>query len=443
MNNQSLMSGIDQGWLEASLGKAAWAEAAPRWLEPEALLAGGGSQLPEDAALVWLYRSPAMSLLSAPAEADAPRLLEHWADTARNALNLRRTLKSRVRFACVDEFSPERMAVFLGLPGAPASADEPLPLAARMAFDTILAVRLPWLGEVLDLIGAASVPGDVAGPDTAEEPALVVAAQLRAIADALRAGELQYRHCQASLDAFVAERNRMLASIVDLQENFDAAATAQDRSSGHCIDLEQEFRSLYAQLNSARSGLAAERVERLRLAAESASQMSGRAHLLQQLIATQEELDSCMAVSEQVPALRQQLSYLQEELASRPDTLRGPVPETAPLLRRLKRRARRMLGGKGRGLPEIEREAALGALRATSWFDPSWYLSQYPDVSQAGMDPIVHYLDHGAAECRDPSPRFSTSFYVGEYPDVAAAGMNPLLHFIRHGLGEGRLPRRL
>ncbi|RAI43870.1 polysaccharide pyruvyl transferase family protein [Rhodoplanes roseus] len=63
-------------------------------------------------------------------------------------------------------------------------------------------------------------------------------------------------------------------------------------------------------------------------------------------------------------------------------------------------------------------------------FDPTWYLSNYPDVATAGVDPVEHYLTAGAAEGRDPGPSFSTSKYLSLRPEVAAAGLNPLLHFI-------------
>src|SRR5262249_29444879 len=79
------------------------------------------------------------------------------------------------------------------------------------------------------------------------------------------------------------------------------------------------------------------------------------------------------------------------------------------------------------------------ALVATSeFFDRDWYLNNYPDVAMAGIDPAVHYLSNGAAEGRDPGPRFSTNIYLRRYPDVAAAGINPLLHYLQHGRNEGR-----
>src|SRR5215470_15494290 len=34
-------------------------------------------------------------------------------------------------------------------------------------------------------------------------------------------------------------------------------------------------------------------------------------------------------------------------------------------------------------------------------FDAEWYLAQNPDVAAAGINPLVHYLRHGAAEGRD------------------------------------------
>lgn len=74
-------------------------------------------------------------------------------------------------------------------------------------------------------------------------------------------------------------------------------------------------------------------------------------------------------------------------------------------------------------------------------FDPDFYLSRYSDVSVLNVDPVLHYLQHGAAELRDPSSSFSTAYYLESNPDVAEAGINPLLHFVTAGRQEGRLPQ--
>ncbi|TGQ74328.1 MAG: glycosyltransferase [Mesorhizobium sp.] len=81
-------------------------------------------------------------------------------------------------------------------------------------------------------------------------------------------------------------------------------------------------------------------------------------------------------------------------------------------------------------------------IRASGQFDEPWYLAQNPDVATSGIDPIFHYIDHGAAESRNPSPDFDNEYYFARYPDVAVAAMNPLDHYIRFGRIEDREPRR-
>ncbi|WP_226645174.1 glycosyltransferase [Microbulbifer variabilis] len=39
---------------------------------------------------------------------------------------------------------------------------------------------------------------------------------------------------------------------------------------------------------------------------------------------------------------------------------------------------------------------------AADQFDPQWYLQTYPDVAAAGVDPWVHYINHGRFEGRQP-----------------------------------------
>jgi len=74
-------------------------------------------------------------------------------------------------------------------------------------------------------------------------------------------------------------------------------------------------------------------------------------------------------------------------------------------------------------------------------FDTKFYLRQNPDVAATGMNPLVHYILYGAKELRDPHYRFDTRFYLEQNPDVAASRMDPVVHYILHGAEEGRLPR--
>lgn len=74
----------------------------------------------------------------------------------------------------------------------------------------------------------------------------------------------------------------------------------------------------------------------------------------------------------------------------------------------------------------------------SGWFDVDYYLEQNPDVRLAGVDPVTHYLEWGAAEGRNPSLHFDGDSYLDHYPDVFGAGVNPLVHFLERGMAEGR-----
>src|SRR5215475_14469869 len=81
---------------------------------------------------------------------------------------------------------------------------------------------------------------------------------------------------------------------------------------------------------------------------------------------------------------------------------------------------------------------AIAVIGASGLFDAAWYLESYPDVAARGVDPLRHYVRHGAREGRDPNRLFSSNWYLGTYADVAEAGLNPLAHFITRGAAEGR-----
>jgi len=110
-------------------------------------------------------------------------------------------------------------------------------------------------------------------------------------------------------------------------------------------------------------------------------------------------------------------------------------------------------------------------------FDSAWYLREYPEVAQAQLDPVRHYLETGAAKgynphplfdtawyreqypdvttnpfehyvnyggyYRNPHPLFDTAWYLAHHPDVAASGMNPLRHYLQIGAAAGYDPHPL
>jgi len=75
-----------------------------------------------------------------------------------------------------------------------------------------------------------------------------------------------------------------------------------------------------------------------------------------------------------------------------------------------------------------------------SIFDTNWYIKQYIDVKDSGLDAEYHYDTFGWQEGRDPSPFFDTSYYEANNSEVTAAGINPLDHYLTWGGVEGRDP---
>jgi len=75
--------------------------------------------------------------------------------------------------------------------------------------------------------------------------------------------------------------------------------------------------------------------------------------------------------------------------------------------------------------------ARINQLRASELFDPDWYVAIYPDIADSAMSPEYHFLKFGAAEYRDPSPKFSTQRYLWQHPEIDVSRENPLLHFLR------------
>jgi SAM-dependent methyltransferase len=61
----------------------------------------------------------------------------------------------------------------------------------------------------------------------------------------------------------------------------------------------------------------------------------------------------------------------------------------------------RRLSSSGHAGPQDLLEQAKGSIRLG--FDREFYLKQYPDVAEAGIDPLEHYIRHGRSEGRAPS----------------------------------------
>jgi GT2 family glycosyltransferase len=89
-------------------------------------------------------------------------------------------------------------------------------------------------------------------------------------------------------------------------------------------------------------------------------------------------------------------------------------------------------------LPAADVASAVEVIRQSGQFDREFYLRANPDVRQAGLDPIAHYVASGSAEGRRPNEAFDPAFYRTEYADVASSGMDPFHHYLVIGMTENR-----
>ena len=126
-------------------------------------------------------------------------------------------------------------------------------------------------------------------------------------------------------------------------------------------------------------------------------------------------------------------SLPKETVASRPVTPAIPTPSPEP--------APSPLPAEGaHASPPGPDPSMIETVRAE--FSSDYYLSQNRDVEAAGIDPVLHYVQEGWKEGRNPNKDFDTAYYLAANQDVAAAGINPFWHFLVEGRREGRQPSR-
>src|ERR1019366_2545585 len=89
----------------------------------------------------------------------------------------------------------------------------------------------------------------------------------------------------------------------------------------------------------------------------------------------------------------------------------------------------------------FNKNARLVRSMLNKYFDKQFYISNYPEITKSGLDPIEHYCTKGWREGLNPHPDFDTLYYRGSNPDVERGGHNPFVHFLLHGREEGRAPK--
>jgi glycosyltransferase involved in cell wall biosynthesis/predicted nucleic acid-binding Zn-ribbon protein len=236
-------------------------------------------------------------------------------------------------------------------------------------------------------------------------------------------GEIAERDSRiASLSNAIAESEKRIQALV--QDN-SRAVTDKEREL-HALQLDLEVRN---QKHVALEGQIADRDARIANLSDAIAESDKRVQALVQ--------DNSRAIIDR----ERELQELQFELTK---MLRSRSWRATESVRRIRMSWSRVLslGSKLRKLLRVRRELILRSgtrrIRASSLFDSAYYLTNYPDISAARIEPATHYLVHGWKEFRNPSAEFNTQSYLAANPDVLEAGVNPLIHYLRHGRKEGR-----
>lgn len=80
---------------------------------------------------------------------------------------------------------------------------------------------------------------------------------------------------------------------------------------------------------------------------------------------------------------------------------------------------------------------AFELLGRSNLFDAEYYLKSNPEVAAQNLDPLMHYLERGARERRDPSALFDTAYYLRQCQDLGEQPENALLHYLTAGRARG------
>ena len=77
---------------------------------------------------------------------------------------------------------------------------------------------------------------------------------------------------------------------------------------------------------------------------------------------------------------------------------------------------------------------AIEVIKNYDLFDEEYYKKSYPNLNQ--LDSLTHYLTIGWKEGKNPSAEFDNDYYLEQYEDVKEMGMNPLVHYAIYGIEE-------
>jgi len=248
----------------------------------------------------------------------------------------------------------------------------------------------------------------------------------------------QQRATQDSLEAFKAE---FAAKAETAQLELSNARETLAKLRRDLDDKETERRKVARQLEE----LTERRVE----TSAPESLASRRANVGTQISSAQQRQGARLTaahnkVRDEIAAAKGRIRHTATDAAPGPTSVvkrwarKHPLRETAVFDRSWV--ARQLPNGATISVDKYLRDPAYHRIDPHPLFAARDYLDKYPDVADAGVSALQHYLQYGWREGRDPHPFFANDWYLQQNPDVLEAGINPLEHYLRLGWREGRKP---
>lgn len=232
-------------------------------------------------------------------------------------------------------------------------------------------------------------------------------------------------------DEVAQQRRQLEQEIATLTGSLERAAREQRAARDERDALERQVGELQASArqSDARLGVAHQELADLtRFLAEAEQKLAHAEERAAVLPEKEQELQAALQA-------RAQLAQEVQEYHRRTSVLYARL---AVLQKELGKATERAGGGRrgARGEAGEAMAQACETIRKSGLFDAEWYLKQYPDVAATKMDPLQHFVRHGASELRDPGPFFSTAAYVAANRARLSEGDNPLLHHLAGEAGE-------
>jgi len=412
---------------DKAAGPLLWADSRNLWL-----LDFWAATFPQ-ASFLLFYTHPESALACAlQQKADPEEFIEAWQATSLQLLRFQR--RNRHRSLLLDaEMAvqhPEalvnacqRIGLTLQLTDTPSSPTTTTSTLERLLADQLLRDQ-PAIQNLQMELEASTLP---LGETTTHEPPQPIEAYHH------------YQQWQAQLKQLTHARDEQTKLAADHQVQLTKAKQTQVKLETANKEAEQENELLLLQLHQIQEELETsfQQKQQLQTQIEQLSKEKQKTAnkeveqenelLLLQLHQVQEELEHYFLKYQELEQKSENKPATGESSSTKPQKANTSTSIFSKLFRPTSKAKKR-----------LQKQTHL--LKESRLFDKAWYLAEYPDVAQAGIDPIKHYLLYGTSEGRNPSREFNTAYYLATNPDVATTEINPLIHYIQYGQEEGRSP---